>query len=69
MLNKIKETEYNSIQDLITELFKSELVFKVDSETKQDIYILNKSKVKNQSEHYQIEKTKKDKYKLKFIKE
>jgi hypothetical protein len=64
MLNKIKATKFNSIQELIDTLFASNLVFVIDSETKEDIYILNESKAKNQSEHYGISRDKQGKYYL-----
>jgi hypothetical protein len=64
MLNKLKATKFNSIQELIDTLFASNLVFVIDSETKEDIYILNESKAKNQSEHYGISRDKQGKYYL-----
>lgn len=64
MLNKVKATKFNSIQELIDTLFASNLVFVIDSETKEDIYILNESKAKNQSEHYGISRDKQGKYYL-----
>lgn len=64
MLNKIKATKFNSIQELIDTLFASNLVFVIDSETKEDIYILNESKAKNQSERYGISRDKQGKYYL-----
>lgn len=65
MLNKLKETKFNSIQDLVNGLFASELIFVIDSATKEDIYIINPEKVKNQSEHYRVFKTKDNQYQIK----
>ena len=67
MLNKLKETKFNSIQELVNGLFASELIFMVDSATKEDIYILNEKKLKNKSEHYRVMKTKDNKYQIKEV--
>jgi hypothetical protein len=64
MLNKLKATKFNSIQELVDGLFASGLIFAIDSDTKEDIYILNESKAKNQSERYGIAKDKNNKYYL-----
>lgn len=64
MLAQLKATKFDSIQALIDTLFASNLVFVIDSETKEDIYILNESKAKNQSEHYGISRDKQGKYYL-----
>ena len=67
MLNKLKETNFNSIQEIVNGLFASELIFMVDSATKEDIYILNEKKLKNKSEHYRVMKTKDNKYQIKEV--
>lgn len=67
MLNKLKETKFNSIQELVNGLFASELIFMVDSATKEDIYILNEKKLKNKSEHYRVMKTKDNQYQIKEV--
>ena len=64
MLAKLKATKFDSIQALIDTLFASNLVFVIDNETKEDIYILNQDKAKNQSERYGIAKDKNNKYYL-----
>lgn len=69
MLNKIKATQFNSIQELVTALFASGLTFMVDKETKEDIYILNEEKIKNKSEHYRLVETKKDKFAIVEVKD
>ena len=56
MLNKLKETKFNSIQELVNGLFASELIFMVDSATKEDIYILNEKKLKNKEENFEHKK-------------
>lgn len=68
MLNKIKATQFNSIQELVDGLFQTGLNFAIDFETKEDIYILNEEKTRNQSEHYRVGKTKDNKYKLVEVK-
>lgn len=67
MLNKLKETKFNSIQELVNGLFASELIFMVDSATKEDIYILNEKKLKNKSEHYRVMKNKDNQYQIKEV--
>lgn len=67
MLNKLKETKFNSIQELVNGLFASGLIFMVDNETKEDIYILNESKLKNKSEHYRVVKNKDNQYKIEKV--
>jgi hypothetical protein len=69
MTTQLKAQTFNSIQELVNGLFASKLIFVIDNETKEDIYILNESKTRNQSEHYQVEKTKDNKFKLKEIKD
>lgn len=64
MLAQLKATKFDSIQALIDTLFASNLVFAIDSETKEDIYILNTNKAKNQSERYGISRDKQGKYYL-----
>lgn len=68
MLEKLKATKFNSIQELLNSLFASNLKFAIDKDTKEDLYILNENKVKNQSEHYQVDKDKNGKFYLKEIK-
>lgn len=65
MLEKIKATKFDSVQNLIDSLFASKLIFAVDSATKEDIYILNQTKTRNQSERYGIAQDKQGKYYLK----
>lgn len=65
MLEKIKATKFNSIQELVNGLFATKLVFVIDPETKEDIYVLNPEKTRNQSERYGIAKDKENKYYLK----
>lgn len=67
MLNKFKETKFNSIQELVNGLFASELIFMIDSATKEDIYILNEKKLKNKSEHYRVVKNKDNQYQIKEV--
>ena len=69
MLEKIKATKFNSVQEIIDTLFASKLVFVIDKETKNDIYILNQNKTRNQSEHYQIKSDKENRYYLNEIKD
>lgn len=64
MLNKLKATKFNSIQELVDGLFTSGLVFIIDVKTKEDIYIINPEKAKNSSEHYRVSKDKQGKYYL-----
>lgn len=68
MLETLKLSKFNSIQELVNALFASKLVFVIDKETKEDIYILNQAKVRNQSEHYVVEQTKDNMYRLKEVK-
>jgi hypothetical protein len=67
MLAKLKATKFNSIQELVNGLFASELIFMVDSATKEDIYILNEKKLKNKSEHYRVMKNKDNQYQIKEV--
>ena len=69
MLNKLKATKFNSIQELVNGLFATNLKFVVDCETKEDVYILNEEKTRNQSEHYRVGKTKDNKYQLIQVKD
>ena len=69
MLNKIKATQFNSIQEFVDTLFASRLTFMVDKETKEDIYILNEEKIKNKSEHYRLVKTKNNKFAIVEVKD
>ena len=64
MLEKLKATKFNSIQELLNSLFISNLKFVIDKDTKEDIYILNENKSRNQSEHYRVERDKNNKYYL-----
>lgn len=68
MLETLKLSKFNSIQELVNALFASKLIFVIDKETKEDIYILNQAKVRNQSEHYVVEQTKDNMYRLKEVK-
>jgi predicted peroxiredoxin len=69
MLNKLKSTQFNSIQEFVDTLFASGLTFMVDKETKEDIYILNEEKTRNKSEHYRLVKTKDNQYKIREAKD
>jgi hypothetical protein len=69
MLNKLKSTQFNSIQEFVDALFSSGLTFMIDKETKEDIYILNEEKTRNKSEHYHLVKTKKDKFAIVEVKD
>lgn len=68
MLETLKLSKFNSIQELVNALFASKLIFVIDKETKEDIYILNQTKVRNQSEHYVVEQTQDNMYRLKEVK-
>lgn len=69
MLDAIKKTKYENITQLLNILMSSDIKFKVDPETKQDLYILNEKKLRNQSEHYTIEKDQEGLYRLVEIKD
>lgn len=69
MLNKLKATKFNSIQELVDGLFASGLIFIIDKDTKEDIYIINPEKEKNSSEHYRVMKNKDNQYKLEEVKD
>ena len=69
MLDAIKKTKYENITQLLNTLMSNDIKFKVDPETKQDLYILNEKKLRNQSEHYTIEKDQDGLYRLVELKD
>lgn len=56
-LELLKTTKFDDCSQLIRYLTNNGFTFKVDAETKKDIYILEKGEYRNKSHHFELDTT------------